>query len=80
MSSTTRSREVIGESARRVDGVPKVTGDFAFGSDLRADNMLWGVTVRSPHASAKILSIDLVGRGAGAPASPPSSPPPTSPA
>ena len=59
MSSTTRSREVIGESARRVDGVPKVTGDFAFGSDLRADNMLWGVTVRSPHASAKILSIDL---------------------
>jgi CO/xanthine dehydrogenase Mo-binding subunit len=54
-----RTREVIGESARRVDGVPKVTGDFAFGSDLRADNMLWGVTVRSPHASAKILSIDL---------------------
>jgi CO/xanthine dehydrogenase Mo-binding subunit len=50
---------VIGESARRVDGVPKVTGDYAFGSDLRADNMLWGVTVRSPHASARILSIDL---------------------
>jgi len=57
--STTTIRGGIGESARRVDGVPKVTGDFAFGSDLRAENMLWGVTVRSPHAAARILGVDL---------------------
>jgi CO/xanthine dehydrogenase Mo-binding subunit len=58
MSATSRTRGVIGESARRVDGVPKVTGEFSFGSDLSAENMLRGVTVRAPHASARILSID----------------------
>jgi xanthine dehydrogenase D subunit len=49
---------VVGESARRIDGVAKVTGAFAYGSDLSAEHMLWGVTVRSPHASAHIRSID----------------------
>jgi selenium-dependent xanthine dehydrogenase len=49
---------VVGESARRIDGVPKVTGSLTYGSDLRADDMLWGVTVRSRHASARIRSID----------------------
>ncbi len=48
----------VGEPARRVDGVPKVTGSFDYGSDLRADDMLWGATLRSPHASARIRSID----------------------
>ena len=56
----------VGERARRVDGVPKVTGRFAYGSDLRADGMLHGVTVRSPHPSARIRSID-VARAAVAP-------------
>ena len=49
----------IGESAPRPDGVPKVTGDFAFSSDLWHDRMLWGGTLRSPHPSARILSIDV---------------------
>ena len=53
-----RERGGIGESARRVDGEPKVTGRYAYGSDLATENMLWGVTVRSPHASARIRSID----------------------
>jgi CO/xanthine dehydrogenase Mo-binding subunit/aerobic-type carbon monoxide dehydrogenase small subunit (CoxS/CutS family) len=56
----------VGERARRVDGVPKVTGRFAYGNDLRADGMLHGVTVRSPHPSARILSIDVT-RAAAAP-------------
>jgi CO/xanthine dehydrogenase Mo-binding subunit len=59
VSSTTRTRGLVGDSARRIEGVPKVTGDFAFGSDLRAEHMLWGATVRSPHAAARIRSIDL---------------------
>jgi CO/xanthine dehydrogenase Mo-binding subunit len=59
VSTLTGSREGVGASARRVDGVPKVTGAYVFGSDLRADDMLWGVTVRSPHASARILSMDV---------------------
>src|SRR5579862_7458199 len=49
----------IGESVRRADGVPKVTGEFAYASDLIAPGMLWGHTVRSPHAHARIRSIDI---------------------
>jgi xanthine dehydrogenase D subunit len=49
----------IGESAHRIDGAPKVQGRFSFGSDLWADGMLWGYTVRSPHAHARIRRIDV---------------------
>ena len=52
-----KERGGVGESARRVDGEPKVTGEYAYGSDLRTENMLWGATVRAPHASACILAI-----------------------
>lgn len=55
----THPRGVLGSSARRPDGIPKVTGDFAFSSDLSAENMLWGATLRSPHPYARILNIDL---------------------
>jgi CO/xanthine dehydrogenase Mo-binding subunit/aerobic-type carbon monoxide dehydrogenase small subunit (CoxS/CutS family) len=48
----------VGESARRIDGEPKVTGAFRYATDLSAEGMVWGVTVRSPHASARIRSID----------------------
>ncbi|MDX6370612.1 MAG: hypothetical protein QOG93_2114, partial [Gaiellaceae bacterium] len=49
----------VGESVARVDGIPKVTGEFAYSSDLQAAGMLWGHTVRSPHAHARIVSIDI---------------------
>ncbi|WP_370324381.1 xanthine dehydrogenase subunit D [Euzebya sp.] len=48
----------LGQSADRPDGTPKVTGDFAFSSDLHVNQMLWGRTLRSPHPSAVIRSID----------------------
>jgi len=48
----------VGESARRVDAIPKVAGEFAYASDLFAAEMLWGHTVRSPHAHALIRAID----------------------
>src|SRR5919204_411637 len=48
----------VGESAERPDGVPKVTGEFAYASDLHAEHMLHGQTLRSPHAHARILSLD----------------------
>lgn len=54
-----KTRSVIGESVRRVDGVPKVKGQFQFGSDLWAEGMLWGYTLRSPHPSAWIRLIDV---------------------
>jgi len=49
----------IGEDAPRPDGIPKVTGDFAFSSDLWHDRMLWGGTLRSPHPSAAIRHLDV---------------------
>jgi xanthine dehydrogenase D subunit len=49
----------IGESAQRPDGIRKVLGEFAYGSDLWMDGMLWGVTLRSPHPSARITKVDI---------------------
>src|SRR5438067_6720109 len=51
----------VGESVQRSDGPAKVRGDFAYSSDLHAEGMLWGATVRSPHPYARILSIDASG-------------------
>jgi xanthine dehydrogenase D subunit len=56
---TVERRATLGESASRPDGVPKVQGTFAFSSDLWAEGMLWGRTLRSPHAAARIVSVDL---------------------
>ena len=57
----TRRLEVgrVGESVPRVDAVPKVKGEFAYSSDLVAPGMLWGHTLRSPHAHARIVALDI---------------------
>jgi CO/xanthine dehydrogenase Mo-binding subunit len=59
--SATRTLEVgrATPRTRRADSVPKVTGEFAYASDLQAAGMLWGHTVRSPHAHARIVSVDV---------------------
>jgi len=49
----------IGERVRRPDATPKTTGEFQYASDLQAAGMLWGHTLRSPHAHAHIRSIDI---------------------
>jgi xanthine dehydrogenase D subunit len=49
----------LGDSAPRPDGIPKVQGRFGFGSDLFAEGMLWGHTLRSPHPHARITAIDI---------------------
>jgi xanthine dehydrogenase D subunit len=49
----------VGDSPRRPDGTLKVKGEFAFSSDLWADDMLWGATLRSPHPRARIRGIDI---------------------
>jgi xanthine dehydrogenase D subunit len=54
-----RVRGGLGESVRRVDGVPKVRGTFAYGSDLWHERMLWGATLRSPHPHARIKRIEI---------------------
>jgi len=50
--------KVIGTSPLRHDGVDKVTGRAAYGADIRLPGMLFGAVLRSPHAHAKIVSID----------------------
>ncbi|PKV90211.1 xanthine dehydrogenase molybdenum binding subunit apoprotein [Amycolatopsis echigonensis] len=48
----------VGESALRPDGAAKVTGRFAYSSDLWIEGMVWATTLRSPYAAARIRSID----------------------
>jgi xanthine dehydrogenase D subunit len=48
----------LGETTARVDGVPKVKGEFEYSSDMWMDGMLYGATLRSPHPRATIWSID----------------------
>jgi xanthine dehydrogenase D subunit len=59
--TTTAVRGGLGTDAARPDGLAKVTGQFAFSSDLFAPGMLWGRTLRSPHPHARIRSIDVSG-------------------
>ena len=60
--STAAPRSSSGASARASSAstaIPKVTGEFAYSSDLYAAGMLWGHTLRSPHAHARILEVDI---------------------
>ncbi|MDP1716896.1 MAG: hypothetical protein Q8L40_02365 [Burkholderiales bacterium] len=50
--------KVVGTRPVRPDGVPKVTGLARFGADYSLPGMLWGKILRSPHAHARIRSID----------------------
>jgi CO/xanthine dehydrogenase Mo-binding subunit len=48
----------VGTRPIRPDGVPKVTGKAQYGADFNMPGMLVGAILRSPHAHAKIRSID----------------------
>ena len=56
---TTAHPDGIGGSPLRPDGTLKVRGEFAYSSDLWHEDMLWGMALRSPHAHARILSVDI---------------------
>ena len=51
--------KAIGTRPIRPDGIDKVTGRANFGADLHLPNMLHGKVLRSPHAHARIKSVDL---------------------
>ena len=59
MSTTTPigTRGKVGEGTLRIDGVPKVTGSFEYASDLHHEGMLFGATLRSPLAHARIRRV-----------------------
>ena len=56
--STQNDFKVVGTRPVRHDGVDKVTGRAIYGADYDASGLLHGKILRSPHAHAKILSID----------------------
>ncbi len=49
---------VVGKPVPRVDARTKVTGEAIYTADVALPRMLWGKILRSPHAHAKIVSID----------------------
>ena len=49
---------IVGTRAPRLDGLEKVTGAARFGADIHLAGMLHGKMLTSPHAHARILSID----------------------
>ena len=58
MTTATREYKVVGTRPIRHDGVDKVTGRAVYGADLNLPGMLYGKVLRSPHAHARILSIN----------------------
>lgn len=62
-SNTKKKYKVIGTRPVRHDGADKVTGRAIYGSDLRLTGTVHGRILRSPHAHAKIKSIDTLAAG-----------------
>ena len=58
MSQPQQAFKWVGTRPVRPDGVPKVTGAAKFGADYHLPGMLYGKVLRSPHAHARIRSID----------------------
>jgi 4-hydroxybenzoyl-CoA reductase alpha subunit len=53
------SGRVVGTGYRKPDGPAKVTGQTVFADDLYLPRMLWCRLVRSPHAHARVVSVDV---------------------
>ena len=53
------SGKAVGQPIKRVDGVAKVTGRARYAGDVELPGMLFGRSLRSPHPSARIVSIDV---------------------
>ena len=49
---------IVGKRPIRPDGVDKVTGRALYGADINLLGLLHGKVLRSPHAHARIRSID----------------------
>jgi CO/xanthine dehydrogenase Mo-binding subunit len=58
-SNPEKALKIIGQRPVRPDGVDKVTGRARFGADFNMPGQLMGRILRSPHAHARIKSIDI---------------------
>ena len=52
-------RRIMGTPIKRLDGPVKSSGRAKYNSDVHPAGMLYGTLVTSPHAHARIVSIDL---------------------
>ena len=59
MVLSTKEYNVIGTRPIRHDGTDKVTGRAQYGADIHLPGLLHGKILRSPHAHARIKSIDV---------------------
>ncbi|MBN9117600.1 MAG: xanthine dehydrogenase family protein molybdopterin-binding subunit [Planctomycetes bacterium] len=53
-----KKRRLLGTKVKRLDGPDKATGRAKYSYDINRPGMLHGLILRSPHAHAKIKSID----------------------
>ena len=51
-------RRVLGKSTKRVDGPNKASGRAKYSSDFNQQDLLFGALLTSPHAHARVTSID----------------------
>ena len=51
--------EVVGQRVQRLEGPEKVTGRARYSFDVQLPGMLHAAVVRSPHAHARIKSVDI---------------------
>ena len=58
MVLATETYDVVGTRPVRHDGADKVTGRALYGADFTMAGLLYGAILRSPHAHARVRSID----------------------
>src|SRR5579875_3890769 len=59
MANWPASPAVIGKSIPRLDGLLKASGKAKYPSDVRPEGTLFGAMLYSPHAHARVKSIDI---------------------
>jgi 4-hydroxybenzoyl-CoA reductase alpha subunit len=52
-------QRLVGQRVVRIDSLAKATGQARYTADLTLPRMLYGKSLRSPHAHARILNIDI---------------------
>jgi xanthine dehydrogenase molybdenum-binding subunit len=54
-----KNLSVVGKNVRRIDSEAKVTGEAIFTTDVKIPHMTYAKVIRSPHAHARIKSVDV---------------------
>jgi CO/xanthine dehydrogenase Mo-binding subunit len=52
-------RDIVGRPATRVDGLERARGEAIYTADVQLNGMLHAAVLRSPHAHARVRSIDV---------------------